>query len=202
MDAAKLRLSQEELALVSDAQWILTKNTILTKAIALFAHVQSQQNHILKDLSLHSPDNILSIGAKISKGENYKGLPYIVLDQPRFFQRGHAFAIRHIFWWGNFFSSTFYLSGNYKKQYEQHICNAYSILKENDCFICINDDPWEHHFEETNFIAINTLSHDDYKRIIVNHSFIKIADKLPVSKWENAEKKLINSFRLYLSLLD
>lgn len=202
MDAAKLRLSEEELALVSDAQWILMKNTILKKAIALFAHVQSQQNHILKDFSLRLPDSILSVSAKISKGENYKGLPYIVLDQPRFFQKDDAFAIRHIFWWGNFFSSMFYLSGKYKKQYEQNIYNAYSVLKENDCFVCINNDPWEHHFEETNFTSINTLSQDDYKQIIVTHPFIKIADKLPISKWENAEKKLIHSFRLYLSLLD
>lgn len=202
MDAAKLRLSQEELALVSDAQWILTKNAILTKAIALFAHVQSQQNHILKDFSLRVPDSILSIGAKISKGENYKGLPYIVLDQPRFFQKEHAFAIRHIFWWGNFFSSMFYLSGKYKNQYEQHIRSAYPVLKDNDYFICINNDPWEHHFEETNFIAIHSLSDDDYKHIIASHSFIKIANKIPVSEWENAEKKLISSFRLYLSLIN
>lgn len=202
MDAAKLRLSPDELALVSDAQWILTKNRILTKAIALFAQVQAEQNQVINDLQFAIPDNLTSTSAKISKGENYKGLPYIVLDQPRLFQKEDAFAIRHLFWWGHFFSSTFFLAGMYKKQYEEQIINSYTLLKEKGCFICINNDPWEHHFEETNFIAIHSLSADEFKRHIANHHFIKMANKFPLSEWEEAEKKLLDSFRLYLSIIN
>ena len=49
---------------------------------------------------------------KIAKGENYLQLPYVLLDYPRCFDKENIFAIRTMFWWGNFFSITLHLSGS------------------------------------------------------------------------------------------
>lgn len=98
MDLAKIRLSQEEEALVIRTDWILTKNQILLKIKWLLEQVQMQQQQLLQAGKHSLSPAITTPSPKISKGENYKGLPYFVLDQPRYFDKENIFTIRHLFW--------------------------------------------------------------------------------------------------------
>ena len=108
MDTPKIRLSKEEEALINRTDWILTKNHILQKVKQLFSNLQSRQHLILQGMLSLQPE-IVNSSPKISKGENYKGLPWLVLDYPRLFEKESFFAIRTLFWWGNFFSTTLHL---------------------------------------------------------------------------------------------
>ena len=63
------------------------------------------------------PEEVLIQSPKISRGENYNGLPYVMLDYPRCFGKEDVFAMRTMFWWGNFFSITWHLKGKYSKEY-------------------------------------------------------------------------------------
>ena len=63
------------------------------------------------------------------------------------------FAIRTMFWWGNFFSITLHLSGIYKTMFAQKIIACYELLKETDFFICVHEEQWQHHFEKDNYIT-------------------------------------------------
>ena len=84
MDATKIRLSAKEAELIANADWILTKNEILKKVKHLLEELmKEQQKHIRSCHGL--PAEILVPPPKISKGENYRGLPYLVLDHPRYF---------------------------------------------------------------------------------------------------------------------
>src|SRR5688572_33065082 len=109
MQGSKIRLSPAELELFSDAQVILTKNSIIQKTVALLSHVQEV-------LLPQAPSFIqaTSPSPKISKGENYKGLPYVILDYPRIAKAQDLFFIRSMFWWGQLFSSTLQVSGSYR----------------------------------------------------------------------------------------
>ena len=104
MDTTKIRLSTEEEALVCRTDWILTKNRIIEKIKALFASLQTQQQGTF-ELSQSFYDEELQSTPKISKGENYRGLPYLVLDYPRFFNKEDIFVIRSFFLVGQFFSA-------------------------------------------------------------------------------------------------
>ena len=119
--SANVSLSAFEKQLVTDASWILTKNNIIQKLFVLFGELSEtwQSNTVLQQL----PSAINEIPPKISKGENYEGLPYVMLDYPRCFSKEDVFAIRTFFWWGNFFSITLHLKGKYKEQFEQVILN-------------------------------------------------------------------------------
>ena len=152
MDTTKIRLSPEEGALVISADWILTKNSVIQKTIQLLASLQTQQEILLLTYKEILPGEIINSSPKISKGENYKGLPYLVLDYPRYFNKEAIFAIRMFFWWGNFFSGTLHLSGIYKRMYEEKIIQSFETLKTEGFSICINEDQWEHHFEITNYL--------------------------------------------------
>ncbi len=140
MNAAKIRLSQKEMELVINAELILTKNGILQKVKGLLAGLQVQQQHYLQSYYRKFAEEIDRSSPKISKGENYNGLPYLILDFPRVFNSSAIFAIRTMFWWGNFFSITLHLSGDYKNYYEERIIAALESLQEKGIYCCINED--------------------------------------------------------------
>jgi hypothetical protein len=200
MDAAKIRLSPEEAALVLQSDWILTKNRVLQKVMQLLGVLQEAQQPHLIEAGIALPAEVIQTTAKISKGENYKGLPYLVLDQPRFFNKENVFAIRTLFWWGNFFSSTWQLSGEYKTLYAEKIIAAFSLLKEKSFFICINEDPWEHHFEAGNFISLQEVTADRFETIIRDHTFIKLSRKVSLKEWDTAVERLQKIFSVYMSI--
>ncbi|MEO5564575.1 MAG: hypothetical protein ABIR18_14105 [Chitinophagaceae bacterium] len=199
MDATKIRLSTEEAALVMRSDWILTKNRILQKVKQLLEMIQDEEQEYLATYSF-LPEEVSIIGPKISKGENYKGLPYLVLDLPRYFNKDHIFAIRTLFWWGHFFSTTLQLSGNYKTLLENKIIAAFKQLSKDDYFICINEDPWEHHFEAGNFVPLNALSLKQFEKIIRTHPFLKLSKKIPLTQWNNVRENVTQVFRQFLTI--
>lgn len=201
MDATKLRLSEKEMELVSNADLILTKNLIIQKVMHLLGLVQAQQHHYLQSFSSQLTEDVFLTPAKISKGENYRGLPYLILDQPRFFNKENVFAIRHLFWWGNFFSSTLHLSGSPKKLYEEKIINSFESLSKEDFYICINMDQWQHHFDESNFMPVYKLTVTDFGKTIRNNSFIKLSKKILFEKWNKMEENFLEIFHQYISML-
>ncbi len=73
MDRTKIRLSPEEVALVTKADWILTKNSIIQKTNQLLANLQTEQQSFAAIICIIVPEEIINSSPKISKGENYKG---------------------------------------------------------------------------------------------------------------------------------
>ena len=73
------------------------------------------------------PAEVAEISPKISKGENYNGLPYVMFDYPRFFTKENVFAVRTFFWWANYFSVTLHLKGEYKEMFAETIFKKYFI---------------------------------------------------------------------------
>ena len=195
MNAAKIRLSQKEMELVTNTDWILTKNHILQKAIHILETLQEQQKTYLHLHAQPLPEEVWKTSPKISKGENYKGLPYLVLDHPRCFDKENIFAIRSMFWWGNFFSITLHLSGKYKKMFAEKIITSFQTLKENEFFFCVLENEWEHHFETNNYIPLSGFSKIDFENRLGSGSFVKLAQKIPLEQWDNAPVFFFNSFK-------
>lgn len=199
MDATKIRLSAEEAALIMNADIILTKNRILEKVKGLLQLIQEEQEDYLSDKAA-LPAIVRSIPPKISKGENYNGLPYLVLDQPRLFIKEDMYAIRTMFWWGHFFSTTLLLSGKYKTQLQHRFINSYDTLKKDGYYICINADPWEHHFESGNFEKISSLSKTEWESTIGKHPFLKLSKQIPLTQWGDVRENVLKIFSQYLEI--
>ncbi len=197
MEGSKIHLSSTELDLVCNAEIILTKNTIIRKTISLFEEIQ----YIMVKEAKPGAVNPFSVSPKISKGENYLGLPYVVLDYPRLSAVNNLCFIRTMFWWGHFFSSTLQLSGTYKKLFAGKIIASYDLLSDNHYFIGINTDPWHHHFEETNYRRIDSVSPNAFEVALYEQPHIKIAAKWPLEKWNLAATPLLNSWKLLAGLI-
>ena len=201
MNQAKIRLSATEMELVQNADIILTKNVILQKVQQLLGRTATAQQYFLQQHSDRWPGAVTNTSPKISKGENYRGLPYMVLDYPRLFEKGSIMAVRTMFWWGHFFSITLQLSGSYKTLYTEAVSNEYAVWCENGFYYCINEDPWEHHFEEENYRPVVTLSHHQFAGLLREKPFIKLARKIPLHQWDDADSLLPDAFRLIMEKL-
>jgi len=198
MHDSKIQLSSAELALVCDADIILTKNTIIKKAIGLLEIVQDQ---VVPERPDAADVPLLSVPPKISKGENYLGLPYVVLDFPRVHQAGEMAFIRSMFWWGHFFSSTLHLSGRYKELSGGRLKHSHAVLAQHGYSIGIHDDPWQHHFGADNYREISQLSANAYALILDQQAHIKIAARWTLDEWDKAAAKLYQSWKLLYSVI-
>lgn len=185
-EKTKITLSAKELELVCNKEWILTKQIIIEKVYQLFGGLAaSMQQHLTAKADL-LPAPVMAIGPKISKGENYKGLPYVMLDYPRYFSRDSTLAIRTFFWWGNFFSITLQLSGEYKQDAISSLQANFSFLQHNNYWVCINKEPWHHHFENDNYVPVQNLTAASFSAMLSREPFIKIAKQINLQQWDAA----------------
>lgn len=194
MRATKISLSPEEIRFISDASVILTKNAIIEKTKTLLNELQDRQEQYVIAQPEYEFPAIANSSPKISRGENYMGLPYLVLDYPRIFEKDNTVAIRTMFWWGNFFSVTLHVSGKYKTGYENELLNAYDVLRKQGYYCCVNESEWEHHFEPDNYQPLKKLSYNDFEKLIQDRPFSKIAYKFPLEKWNDAEETCYKVF--------
>lgn len=194
MDKAKIRLSSKEAELVKNADWILTKNGILQKVKYILEQLQTELQEFAATNKNLLPAEVMQVPPKISRGEQYRGLPWLILDYPRYFEKDNHFAIRSMFWWGHFFSTTLHLSGNYKKAYAGRLEQHFSGLQEAGMFICVNENEWEHHFDTDNYLPLSEMRMDDWRTHTSNKPFMKLASKYSLDQWDNSSELLLKSF--------
>ncbi len=192
---ANVKLSAAELKLVSDAGFILTKNNIIAKVYALFGSMAA--TYVAATARYPQiPENVRQLPPKISRGENYEGLPWVMLDYPRCFSKEQEFAIRTFFWWGNFCSTTLQVSGSYQQQLLPAIVQFSKAGLSANWFLCIHSGKWQHHFRTDNYQPLSLFPPAQISSL----PFIKLAKKIPLSEWEMMETSLQDSFSTLLQL--
>lgn len=194
MNDTKIMFSPEELVLAENASWILTKNMIIRKICDLFGHLSYQMMDELNRFEL--PKEVEQTSPKISKGENYRGLPYIVLDYPRFFTKENIFAIRTLFWWAHYFSVTLHLKGVYKASFIKQIKKNISFLAENNFYVGISKDEWQHAMHEDDYLLLHETSEEQLEIIFSENSFLKLSAKMELNQWNEAGEKLFHLFKI------
>jgi hypothetical protein len=183
---AKVRLSAEEMRLVTDPAWILTKNSVMGKVVAMFAELSGEWR------TGRLPTAMPPTEPKISKGENYKGLPWVMLDYPRVFGREDVCAIRTMFWWGHAFSLTLHLKGEYMRIFLPGIMERREELVAAGFGMGISDDEWAHeHTEETYGPLTDTGG----------RTWLKLSARVGLEHWEETPKKLTGLYNLLLEVL-
>jgi hypothetical protein len=198
----KIALSGKELEMVCDTDWILTKHAIIEKVYQLFGEVASSMQVLVQENKAKLPGNVTNSTPKISKGENYRQLPYVMLDYPRHFSKEDTVAVRTLFWWGNFFSINLQLSGESKNKIAPNLATWFKFLQDQQYWICIHEDPWQHYFSDGNYRLLQQCSVEEFNSILYNSPFIKIAKRLPLSEWDNAARFINGTFKEMIEVLE
>jgi hypothetical protein len=189
---AKIQLSAREMELVNNTEWIFTKQLILEKVYLLLGQLHHNFKSLVQKEKTFLPASWQRPGGKISKGENYKGLPYAILDYPAEFSKEKIFAVRTMFWWGNFFSISLHLSGESLNMIT-HLDEGLRFLKQKDFSVSVNENEWHHHFEEDNFVKTTSLNENEIKKL-ADKKFLKIAKKTGLNNWDSAAGFLEKGF--------
>ena len=199
-DPTKLMLSDVELRFVHDTNWVLTKHRIIAKVYDLFnaqipvitAEIRNILNSELQSLAAAVP--------KITRGENYQLLPYVILDYPSVFSKEDIFALRTMFWWGNFVSITLQLAGKYKTRLIDKI-TAGIRQDPSRLYICINEDQWAHHFEPANYKKATDMTYAETKAVLQQSGFIKLSLKFELENWNDMGSLLETGYKKMAHLI-
>ncbi len=186
-------LTPYENQIIINSEFLLAKNAIIKKVINLFGHLSEGYTQHAKN---HLPPDYLITPPKISRGEQYLGLPYVMLDYPRNFTKQDSLAIRTFFWWGHFFSIHLHLTGKYQQQFAPAVIKALHSGQFEEWYIGVSKDEWSHHFGEDNYQPIENGA---LSTNLVESPFIKLAQKIPLTEWDNAEDLLKKCFTLLCS---
>lgn len=122
---------------------------------------------------------------KISKGENYKGLPYLVLDHPRYYRRPDIFSFRILFWWGRYFCCSLHIGGKFLEVNRSRFVTNYSRLQNNNVHLGISDNPWEYVFNDQNYKPLDRVSNAEFEERVHRTDHLKMSIKWPLQRWHD-----------------
>ena len=179
-----MQLTPEEFGIVNNSQFLLVKADVIAKVRAECEQLEGEYLAIVNKEGVTLPP---FAQPKISRGENYKGLPYLVLDYPAVFDKENILAFRTMFWWGNFFSINLHLQGKYKEQHLEHIRQALLRNKLSGLYISCNSTAWEYHYEEYNYRLVEQMTNEEIETALGQHNFIKLSAKLDLAKYEQLQ---------------
>lgn len=175
-----MELSNKEKIIIYDKEFLITKISIIEKIQKQFERIRRSIRSSIIDSNYIFPHEVDINTGKIFKGENYKLLPYVTLDYPKLFNKDDVFTFRTMFWWGNFFSSTLHISGEYYNRYIDSISKNIRNHLDLNIYVCVNDTPWEYHYDDDNYILLTP----DNLSLINKSRFIKLSKKFEIEDYK------------------
>ncbi|MEN9299459.1 MAG: hypothetical protein RLZZ429_1772 [Bacteroidota bacterium] len=195
---ANLRLSSEERQLLLDEGFILTKRSILAKTEKLFGDLSEVFRQQVLAQKMNNAD-FMQLTPKLARGENYNGLPWVMMDYPRLFTKTDICAIRCFFWWGHYCSITLHLSGHYQERYQTRLFDFLKDDKESEWMFSVAKDPWQHMISHENYHPGDQVDH--FLEAWRSSPYLKIAKKIPLTQWDQLDDFFTDNYAVLLSLL-
>lgn len=193
-------LTPAERQVAFDAAWIYHKNSVITKVMELFGAVHRELEKQVPAAAFPVP--CLQQGGKISKGERYKELPYVILDYPRYFSQEAVLAFRTMFWWGHYFSCTLHLAGTVKIHYASALKAGYGTLVAQGFQVYVQNDPWMHDFENGNYRAVAAFTPQEWDAWVEQKDFIKLAKPFALEIWEKIIPEAVACYTTLLAIIN
>jgi len=192
--------SDNELHTLKNSEFLHIKNKVLDKirnklsetGQKLVKEIKSDFPDIHKRFSRESP--------KVSKGENYHGLPYMVLDYPRFFEKGYTFSFRITFLWGHYLNCSLHVEGNMIDIHSME--KRWATISKQQVYVCIHSSPWEHYLTDPYFKLSSSMDVNEFKDHFEKNHFIKIASRLEFDQMKNLPDLAIGEFKSLLQFLE
>lgn len=174
MQKSTFKLTKHELSIISDADFMRTKQLLIKNISSYFKQIGEQL------LTKYYADSGLT--HKITRGENYLDMPYVVLDVPQLKPNNISRKLRIMAWWGHYVSLQYFIDANAKnlKHAMQLPAQNYKILTSQNLF--------NNQLESADFAKPNQLHEQSFN----NMQYTKIASIIPLTNLQNMEMDIEN----------
>ena len=172
--------SEKEFQFLTDTDFLLARAEITRKLANLLNATVRVLKPLAQQHSTSFPQGTDVRNGRLSRGENYRGLPWLVLDFPRKFSQEEVFALRTMVWWGHECSCTLHVQGETARRLLPALVGNLPAAAAGNCFFCLNPSPWEYHFGPANYLPASQVSAAMLQQQVNRHQFFKISRKLPL----------------------
>ncbi len=195
--------SNEDLNFISDKTFFERKAAINNRVTEQLNEIQNTLNMLLQANMEWLPEKVLYSVPKISRGENYRGFPWLVLDYPRVFSSEEVFAFRTLFWWGHSWVFTFQLSGSFYQHFYSSIKATLESFKDDSCKIGIGKDPWIHNPEDVMYVDLQKIisAKIPVDETLNDQPFFKLIKKIEFGQSEKLKEEAVAFYSNCLWLL-
>jgi len=179
MQTSANNLTKHELDFISDKEYPLIKKSAMQKISTLFEEMGEQMK---ADETLNAFFTKRTF--KVSRGDNYLHLPYVVLDYPKISRAHFELHCRTMFWWGNYFSMNVFI-----KTSKIDITSFYKNLSENtaagqNVMVLTAENIWNQDLNAGEFInsnnidkkVLDVLAGNPYQKISAIHDIKRSAE--------------------------
>lgn len=192
-------LTSQELSVFANTEFLLVKQQVLEKLRLALFQLQPQIREAGRPFATLLPKHLSFGQQKIAKGENYRGLPYLLMDFPSILEQKDILSIRSMIWWGNFASCTLHLQGKYWELYRERLLLNLPFLNQETYFFCVGPTPWEYHFRNDNYLKLSATNLGDLP--IKNRDFVKISRQLPIDRISELPSFILSTTSDFFNLL-
>ena len=192
-------LTAEEYKDLHNAEFFIRKAHITEQIRLQLQRLRDQLRPSLTGFPL--PEGVDTRQGKISRGEQYRGLPYLMLDFPRLFRANDVFACRTMFWWGNFFSLSLHLEGHSLRYYQPELLGMVPALRDSDVLIGVGPTPWEHHLAPDNCQPAHQFGNGELAHHFRTHPFCKLVRTYPLRDYATFADDATRQVRQWLEAL-
>ena len=167
-------LTDEEAALVADAQFFRKKERISAKVRAQLDATHARLTEELSRISLIAPPGLDLRMHQFVKGEHLESFPYQYLDCPKYFDGPNKFAFRTLFWWGHHVAYALILEGEGIKQYKRQIVDRFHQLAGQGLELSLAPTLWEWKRGEGYTLPITHDRKAQIASVLAERRFLKI----------------------------
>ena len=164
-------LTPDEFAALQNTHFFMLKRSATDKLMQLFGRLSQAMKELPEHRHFEFPAGCDVQAGKITKGENYQSLPYMVLDFPRLFKPDDIFACRSLFWWGNGFSFTLLLQGHSLNRFLPALIANFQLLAEQNYYLSVAETPWQHEFTPNSYQPCSRYSHTALEQQVARQGF-------------------------------
>jgi hypothetical protein len=175
-----LSFTDEEAALLADAQFFRKKARITEKIRAQLESVRAELKIELRDARLVTPPEFDAGNLQFVKGEHLEEFPYQYLDYPQHFHGTEKCTFRTLFWWGHHVACAWILEGSVVKQCKKHLVDRFHSIAGQDLELSILPTLWEWKRGEGYTLPITHDRKAQVAAVIAERSFLKIVRFVPV----------------------
>lgn len=181
------KLTNQQLLLASNSDYPRIKHEVIAFFMNRFQelgiHFQNRFEHQLLNNKQF----------KITRGENYKLMPYVVLDYPQISDANFRILLRTMFWWGHYISLSLYI---HKSLFSQ--CLPSGQLMPLETYLLTDSDIWNQQINKNSYAMITST--DELVTAAAKCDYLKLSTILPIEQYEQLNEK-IAIYNKWLNLL-